>query len=428
MSGAENNPPSLGGGHFFAIDRRAWARVCDLGLVAAITYLMLARGSGEDQRTSFWSVNAIEKYTGIGRPRAKAAIRTLLDQGLVTCAGSTTRPRYRLVPAHEVPGAEGFLSLLTEPERKLLAELTAGPAILRERRTSRLGFQTPREVGHSLVLKGYARHLGENCFEAVPGNRPETEPDWIWLPNALIDGVPGNVTAPVELLRQTQNLGALRLLIHLYHAHMLQDDGGIHWSRLRVNYRGGIVAECKALTIHGFKSTLRRETDPRLAAPFMTGKLVARAEGGGADDSGWPVFWQALDVIEGLGLLDYVGHVVETAAADAEIIHPYAIGTGEPEEQAVAAAAHAAASAILTSALTSEEHAEIARKGLHLFPLRKHRAAPQMVGVARLRYRPRTRATAAWRGGQSQWTALAKELRALEQRFRGQTADLQHQG
>jgi hypothetical protein len=49
-----------------------------LGLNPAVAYLVLARGSGADNRTTAWSVNAIEGYTGIGRPRAKKAIDALM--------------------------------------------------------------------------------------------------------------------------------------------------------------------------------------------------------------------------------------------------------------------------------------------------------------------------------------------------------------
>jgi hypothetical protein len=39
---------STGCGDFFAIDRRAWACVCGLGLNPAVAYLVMARGSGPD--------------------------------------------------------------------------------------------------------------------------------------------------------------------------------------------------------------------------------------------------------------------------------------------------------------------------------------------------------------------------------------------
>ena len=61
--------------NIFAVDCRAWSKACDIGLNAAVAYLMLARGTGGDQRTVGWSVNAIENRTGISRPNAKWCIR-----------------------------------------------------------------------------------------------------------------------------------------------------------------------------------------------------------------------------------------------------------------------------------------------------------------------------------------------------------------
>ena len=103
-------------GEFFAIDRRAWAMACKQGLNPAVVYLLLARGTGPDQRTTSWSVNAVENYTGISRPRARDGLEKLVQAGLVRITQGGTRPRYYLIPAHEVPGAEGCLGQLDDAE------------------------------------------------------------------------------------------------------------------------------------------------------------------------------------------------------------------------------------------------------------------------------------------------------------------------
>ena len=66
---------------FFAVDKRSWVAACDLGMQAAVAYLVLATGTGRDNRTS-WSTNAIERCTGIGRKRAKAAIGKLTEAAM----------------------------------------------------------------------------------------------------------------------------------------------------------------------------------------------------------------------------------------------------------------------------------------------------------------------------------------------------------
>ena len=108
MIGSDKPPisHSVRRGDFFAIDRRSWAHTCKSDINAMIAYLVLARGTGHDQQTTSWSVNAIETHTGIGRPRARTAIETLVRAGLVQIAHKGTRPRYRIMPAHEVPGCE----------------------------------------------------------------------------------------------------------------------------------------------------------------------------------------------------------------------------------------------------------------------------------------------------------------------------------
>ena len=69
-------------GNFFAVDSRLWERVCAFGLNEAVAYIVLARGTGRDNRTTTWSVESIERYTGISRHRAAAAVKDLQATGL----------------------------------------------------------------------------------------------------------------------------------------------------------------------------------------------------------------------------------------------------------------------------------------------------------------------------------------------------------
>ena len=61
---------------FFAVDRGAFRCAAMGGLNSAIAHLIMARGTGRDNRTTQWSVHSIEQRTGISRPNAaKAAYR-----------------------------------------------------------------------------------------------------------------------------------------------------------------------------------------------------------------------------------------------------------------------------------------------------------------------------------------------------------------
>jgi hypothetical protein len=404
-----------GNGEFFAIDRRVWAHVCNLGLNAAVAYLVMARGSGRDNRTTAWSVNAIEKYTGIGRLRAKMAIQILEKKGIIRGDHTNqTKPRYFLTPAHEVPGCEGYPSPLDPNERQVWEYLSSGNICLPDKSSPKWGYCNPSSVAKGLVKKGRVRDLGGGNFE--PDARwaeTASQSDWIWLPNTIIDGAAAE-TAPVELLRQSQNVAALRLFVDLYHAHNLASDGGIHWQGIRQEYVRNKVREHGAFIIWGFQvGNDNVFLDAPFVKPCLTGKYerVEGENGPRQRDSGVPVFWAAESLLKELGLFEFVGHVVEADTAEGEPIHPYAVGNGEEIERKLALAAQRAAEAMLT-----EEERNWARdRGLLLVPVQRHLSAVQMIGVARLRYRPRTKATAAWfaeRQGLSGWVSRYEAMAA----------------
>ena len=62
----------------------------------AISYLTIAAGTGSCSRLSFWSAQAIEKYTGLHSIRAGDAIKALIAEGHIALGkkSSRTRPRY----------------------------------------------------------------------------------------------------------------------------------------------------------------------------------------------------------------------------------------------------------------------------------------------------------------------------------------------
>jgi len=89
-------------GNFFAIDKSQWAGVCELSINAALLYLLLARGSEKSNRFTSWSANALEKYTGVARGRAKVARSTLLNSEYVNVLSRGKHPKY------ELPRSIGF--------------------------------------------------------------------------------------------------------------------------------------------------------------------------------------------------------------------------------------------------------------------------------------------------------------------------------
>jgi hypothetical protein len=415
-----------GTSHFFAIDRRAWARVCSLGMNPAIAYLVLTRGTGGDQRTTSWSVKAIETYTGISRPRAAAAIAALEDAGCLRVIQSGNRPRRLIVPAHEIVGCQGYHApVLDSDERKLLERIARGMACVSNARA---------RVLECLVEKGLARVDRSGRIEALSYDAgAAAKPDWIWLPNALVDGVGSEIAAPVELVRMTQNAAALRLLIDLYHQHSLASDGGIHWRSIRSTFKRQVVRRRGPYVVYAFSpGDLSASDDRAFVKPHITGQL--ETVDGRRRDRGWPVFWGAWHLLDQLGLVEMVGNLVEGDTDEAEVIHPYAVGNGEPAERRLAAAASNAASNLLpTSVAESIDTTEV-----HLVPLLRHLSEAQMVGIARLRYRPHTAPTRAWFSRMRDWEDLADrydELAVAALRgehlpscnIKGLARDVQHQ-
>ena len=120
-------------------------------------------------------------------------------------------------------------------------------------------------------------------------------------------------------------------------------------------------------------------------------------------------FFRRLNQLADLGLIEWVPHLVESGDADAEIIHPLGMGKSDSPEDRLAMAAHRAGGAMLTDG--QREWAE--DNGLWLVPIRRHVANVQVVGIARLRYRPRTRRTAAW------WGKTRQEGEEFVRRYEG---------
>jgi hypothetical protein len=83
VSESSDNVVALGRGDFFAVDRRTWAMAFDTaGLHAALAYLVLARGSLADMRTTSWSAEAINHRTRLNWRQAKESDRQTDRSGL----------------------------------------------------------------------------------------------------------------------------------------------------------------------------------------------------------------------------------------------------------------------------------------------------------------------------------------------------------
>lgn len=400
-------------GGFFAIDRRAWPVVAALGMNAMVAYLFLARGTGPDNRSSQWSVSSIERRSGISRSRAALAIKTLRDAAAIVLDPSSKRchPKYKLTPAHELPRSEAFpppplddaqthvMSMLDDSWTYVPAEIAPRDKEARDRWV----WWKPRKHADALVSLGLARR--SSCRERFMARPyvPEqaTKPDWIWLPNALVDSA-ASETPPVELVRQTMDAMTLRLLVDLYAAQLLDEDRGLHHRFIRRPYKRIKVGEEGASIVWGFvEETMNAFDSAPFLAPFLTGEVDQTGR-----DKGWNRFWACWKRLEGLGLVEFVAHLVESDSAEAEIIHPMALGqTGLQIERALADAVRREAECMATAgqiAWARDQHA------VALAAVRRHLEHVQMRGIARLRYQPRTSRLLAFHSRRAEWEAIIK--------------------
>jgi hypothetical protein len=306
---------------FFAVDRSAFRCAAVGGLNSAIAHLIMARGTGRDNRTTQWSVHSIEQRTGISRPSAVKAVKDLLDRGIWTKIREGQHPIYEAIPRNQIPGGP-----FAADEQAAIVAIRDGKAVPYD----------SKEAIKALVARGLAkektsRRSYSNPYSADPAPyelddaaiAALTGPLTVWLPNALIDGVAGEVP-PVELIRQTRNLPALRLLIELYAVQFLPSYGGVRRDLLRMEFDRAKVGERGPFVVWGFRPK-HTTADRSLARLFFTGQPTTRNDGTRLD-TGWDVtFWPAIHTLVDLGLVERVGMLLDGDDDESEIIHPYAI-------------------------------------------------------------------------------------------------------
>ena len=359
----------------FAVDRRAWNRVCDFGVNVAISYLILARGSGGDNRTTSWSTQAIEQKTSISRPRAKASLQLLVDNRLLLKLRAGKRPRYKIQPPEDFLGATGSF---TEKELAVIHHLRdASPSHPK-------GWQA---VARDLISRGRISITESDAPAAIH----YSDPDWVWLPNTLIDGT-ASETPPIELLRQTQDINAIRFFINLYYSHHLETNGGVEWragSGIYTAYERVKLFEYGEWVIWGFP---KRSTTGCYKLPAIESHHNAPRVEKASREKTWEELWNAKRILTSTGLLYEVTHIVDGMQADSEIVHPFPIEDGaEHSEYHLKRAADDLCDRLLPPELRLQKS-----KYWAVIPVKRHLANATLVGILRMKYRPHTSATAAW--------------------------------
>jgi hypothetical protein len=370
-------------GDFFAVEAQAWVRVCTLGLNAAVAYLVLAQGSQHDNRSTNWSVHAVESYTGISRPKAKKALELLEDHGLIEMTRPKPRPWYDLLPGY--PDARNLNAAQRAFVQALVADRPApAPAA---------------DDLEALTTRGLIRISETGAITVVPG----AVPDWIWLPNTLVIGA-ADETTPVERLRQSRDVEALRLLVDLYGVQNLAEHGGLPPALLSGSYTRVEVGTQGPYVVWGFS----RQGTSLGNHPFIDRRLAAA----GCEGEALASLHDQFTRLYVLGLIECTPVLFEGCDADAEPLHPLDPRADDTVVRDVAATAESAAMAMLTE----PQQGRALLYKMTVVPVERHIADVQLVDIYRLRYRPHTGLTAAWWADTRQRSqgALARYTRLRE--------------
>ena len=198
----------------------------------------------------------------------------------------------------------------------------------------------------------------------------------LWLPNTLVDGA-GNEVAPITKLRQAQNPEHLAAFVELYGLQDLTGDGGLPRDLVWAPFDRERICDTGQFTVWGFTRRDTRNCNP--VGPLTRFKNRKVEEHAAA--------WHFLLAMERMGLLQTADYLAEGESADAELIHPL---SGDADADKVCDAVAEFAGALPGGYVNHAEGFD------YTLPVVRHIAAPAVVGVSRLVYRPHTKLTAAW--------------------------------
>src|SRR5262249_4374947 len=148
------------------------------------------------------------------------AVKALLHRGIWKKIRDGQHPIYEAVCGDQIPGGP-----FTADEQAAIAAVREGNPVPYDSKTA----------VEALKARGIIRQdRRSRSFELdVTEIAALVEPLTTWLPNTLIDGA-ANEVPPVELIRQTGSLPALRLLVELYAVQFLPNYGGVPRELLKV--------------------------------------------------------------------------------------------------------------------------------------------------------------------------------------------------
>ena len=388
-------------GNFFAVDLPTFDKVCALADPdVAAAYLVLAAGTGADNRTSSWSREAINKRTNLNWRKADAAIEKLEAAGLVRwIAKSTRKTRIDLVPVDS-------RRPLTRSEKEIVEQVKAGRPV----------DHRPRIIEDAIA----AKHLARDDEGALIYVEPKaTAP--VWLPKSLVGDELGRTLDEltiVERIRKSRSLLAFHLLVHLARRQDMAELWGIDRDVLEQKFERACIHKTSRVDILHFTRS------------NMQGRAIVKPKI--ADDKFWAEFWESVRILEDAGALEWTYFVAEDEDPASILIFPMAsvrhgkLVPGTPE---TITGLYASAAGCALSERHHEDWEDLAPTQF-VAPIDRMNREAVMVGVPRLRGLAKTRNAARWQKERMdqcrEWIAVFRgilsdhspeRLAELDQRF-----------
>ena len=196
---------------------------------------MLARFTPKNNRTTLAGMTAIHSRTGMSRGRADVALKTLVRAGLFT---TPKRGSARSLVPWGISGRS---------QRPLARQPPfCSASLARKTRLFPARIPTIR-----WPLRCLRRAFWRRSDPQPAGMVPGSSPDWVWLPNTIVDGF-GEGDAPLARLRQIQDPRAILLFLDCYRLANLAEDGGLPWWNIRRKYKRVKIYTHGQFTIWGF--------------------------------------------------------------------------------------------------------------------------------------------------------------------------------
>ncbi|GEO01850.1 hypothetical protein NSE01_36820 [Novosphingobium sediminis] len=388
--GAKSRKPKQRG-QFFIVDVPTFVAVCELGDVdAAAAYLILAAGTGPDNRTTTWSREAINQRTGLNWRKADTAIAKLVQGGFAQWLTPSGAPRPRLA----LPLLETRQPL--PPRLMKLAERIANGDDLKSAQDLR-----------DATLGGELGWFGQNDGRwFLRSERPMVK---AYLPKSLAGDETGKAMAgrsTIDNVRKARDPMALQLLVELYAKQDLAEHGGVDRQALRTKFKSVKAYATGKYQIWRFEQS--RQIVSLHEGLYLHERQLTKADIEMGLNRAQDLF-ERVRILEDAGALEWVYYLAEDDSDTSTHIYPVAvvrhgkIVLNELESIVGSFATRAASALYANDAIARKWEDEM--PGSFILPAERMLREAALVGVPRLRHRAKTSNAGRWRADLEQVAA-----------------------